>query len=94
MGTGAVFYTTGDKDPNILEIRPWQGISAKLPDWNRLELVHFLRFEERFQLEEGDWSFSPRVRYEISARIAISHKNTSWRNLVFLWRVGMVEQLQ
>lgn len=81
MGTGAVFYTTGDNDPNILEIRPWQGISAKFPEWKRLELVHFLRFEERFQLEEGDWTFSPRIRYEVSTRIAISHKtlaDASW----------------
>lgn len=68
---------TDDKDPNILEIRPWQGIPAKFPDWKRVEIVHFLRFEERFQLEEGDWSFSPRVRYEISTRIAISHKELS-----------------
>lgn len=81
MGTSAVFYTTGHKDPKIWRFRPWQGISANFPDWKRLELVHFLRFEERFQLEEGDWSFSPRIRYEISTRIAIAHKTlaeTTW----------------
>lgn len=77
MGTGAVYYTTAHKDPDLLEIRPWQGVAAKFPDWKRMELVHFLRFEERFQLEEGDWSFSPRVRYEASTRIAISHKTLS-----------------
>lgn len=82
-GTGALFYTTGEKHPNILEIRPWQGISAKFPDWKRLALVHFLRFEERFQLEEGAWSFSPRIRYEISTRIAISHRTLDDATLYF-----------
>ena len=53
MGTGAVFYTTGDEDPNIMEIRPWQGISARFPDWKRLELVHFLRLKSDFNWKKA-----------------------------------------
>ena len=65
-------YTIEEGEHDLFEVRGWQGVAATFPDWRRFELVHFLRMEQRFQKEQGNWSFSPRIRFEISGRVAIN----------------------
>ena len=59
------FYTYNLEATNILEIRPFQGLRVRIPNWNRFQLVHYLRFEERFEfgLQGGGSEFSIRSRY-------------------------------
>ncbi len=89
MSNIATFYTK-EENTNILEIRPWQGVAYKYPDWDRMEIVNFLRFEERFLRQNKSWSFSPRIRYELSTRIALTQRKLEDNALYFY---GAVEFL-
>jgi hypothetical protein len=61
------FYTYNLEVTDILEIRPFQGLRVKIPNRDRLQLVHYVRLEERLELGlgEGTSEFSIRARYMI-----------------------------
>ncbi|MFV1986868.1 MAG: DUF2490 domain-containing protein [Gemmatimonadota bacterium] len=71
------FITGNDIAADRWEIRPWQGIAATWPNW-KLPFHHFLRLEERFDLDTQTWrsATSLRIRYLIG---------TSYRWGSFFW---------
>lgn len=59
------YYTNNTNEANRLEIRPYQGYLLDWPDWPRFRLRHYIRLEERFDLNTQNWSntFGLRLRY-------------------------------
>ena len=62
------FITVNNVIDDRWEVRPFQGISAVWPD-RRLSLEHYVRLEERFDLNTSSWSSlnSLRLRYQLLA---------------------------
>ncbi len=72
---GIKFYFTANKNfPNRLEIRPFQGYKLYWPNRPRLVLQHYVRLEERFDIELPKWinTFGIRVRYR--AKLTLKFK--------------------
>ena len=71
------FYIFNEKDNDTFELRPWVGIKLRWPQFWRMELVHYLRFEQRFQHtnQVGDWDNNFRVRYKISSNLPINQES-------------------
>ncbi len=61
------FHTINLEASNVLEIRPFQGLRVKIPNWNKFPLVHYIRIEERLELGLGNKvsEFNIRARYMI-----------------------------
>ena len=59
------FFTANKSFPNRLEIRPFQGYKLYWPNRSRIVLQHYVRLEERFDIELPNWinTFGLRVRY-------------------------------
>lgn len=72
LGSLAAYQTWETHDANLFEVRPSQGVTVEFPNWDFLSLSHRILFEERFQLENDQWTFSPRARYRISSRIPVT----------------------
>lgn len=68
------FYTANKSFSNRLEIRPFQGYKLNWPDRPRIVLQHYMRLEERFDIETSNWvnTFGLRLRYE--ARMILKFK--------------------
>lgn len=66
-----IFFTENIGSVNRLEITPFQAYSLSWPNRTRLEIKHFLKLEERFELETDDWinTFGLRLSYEASVII-------------------------
>ncbi len=79
------FYRLNKTGADILEIRPFQGITAIWPKLPRLRLQHYVRLEERFEWETADWTSitSLRARYRIQADYSFSGfaPGSDWRVL-------------
>ncbi len=79
------FYRLNKTGADILEIRPFQGITATWPKLPRLRLQHYARLEERFEWETADWTSitSLRARYRIQADYSFSGfaPGSDWRVL-------------
>ena len=60
-----LFFTSNMDVPNRLEIRPFQGYKLDWPDRDRIRLRHYVRLEERFDMNTDDWinTFGLRFRY-------------------------------
>lgn len=61
-----LFYTNNIGSVNRLEITLFQAYALSWPDRERLEIKHFLKLEERFELETDNWvnTFGLRLSYE------------------------------
>ncbi len=61
---------------NTYELRIWQAAKLSWPSINRFHFDHFLRFEERFVYDFGDYSWNPgyRGRYRLSLKVPINNK--------------------
>ena len=59
------FFTSNHSRSNRLEIRPFQGFKLDWPDRSRLRIRHYLRLEERFDMNTNNWknTFGLRLRY-------------------------------
>jgi hypothetical protein len=59
------FFTANRDNPNRLEIRPFQGYRLSWPNRPRIVLQHYVRLEERFDIETSNWinTFGLRLRY-------------------------------
>ena len=68
-----LFYTFQKDITNTFEIRPWQGVLIRWPQWHWLKLNHYVRLEERLSFTTEDWnaSFVLRLRYKLSTRITV-----------------------
>ena len=60
-----LYYTNNINEANRLEVRPYQGYLLDWPDWPRFRLRHFIRLEERFDINTQNWlnTFGLRLRY-------------------------------
>lgn len=60
-----LFYTTNFNAANRLEIRPFQGYRFEWPDRTRVRFRHYIRLEERFDINTVTWinTFGLRFRY-------------------------------
>jgi len=72
LGIG-VFYTYQKNSPDVVEIRPWQGIRLQWPDLGLVTLTNYFRVEERFSSEAGqhDYSAALRLRYRLGTMVPI-----------------------
>ena len=59
------FFTANKNFSNRIEIRPFQGYRLAWPNCPRILLQHYVRLEERFDIELPNWinTFGLRVRY-------------------------------
>lgn len=71
LGGVGIYYTVNQQQSNQLEIRPFQGYSLSAPNWKYFVLKHYLRLEERFELNTDDWenTFGIRLRYSATATL-------------------------
>jgi len=60
-----LFYTVNKDFSDRLEIRPFQGYRIAWPNRPRIILQHYVRLEERFDIQLSNWSneFGLRIRY-------------------------------
>lgn len=72
------FYTNNHGSVDRLEIRPFQAYSLTAPNRYRLQIKHFLKLEERFEMETDDWvnTFGLRLRY--SATVTFRFHGELW----------------
>lgn len=74
LSAGIGFYLTDNfNEDNRLEIRPYQGYLLDWPNRERVRLRHYLRLEERFDINTKDWinTFGLRFRYLIDMTIKL-----------------------
>ena len=67
------FFTDNKSSVNRLEIRVFQGYRLTWPDRPRIKVRHYVRLEERFDLETSDWinTFGLRLRYLAEMRFLL-----------------------
>ena len=77
------FYRLNKAGADILEIRPFQGISATWPRLKELRLQHYVRLEQRLEWETANWrsTTSLRGRYRLQADYSFSGfaRGSDWR---------------
>lgn len=80
------FFTNNLKDPNRLEIRPFQGIKLTWPNRPRIKIQHYVRLEERFDLETTNWdnTFGLRFRYQAEMVLFLKGDWLSFNNGFYL----------
>ncbi len=61
------FYTRNLDGRDVLEVRPFQGLRARIPNWDRFQLFHYIRLEERIEMDLNNKhnEFSMRARYMV-----------------------------
>jgi hypothetical protein len=64
-------------EENAMEIRPWVGTKIRWPSFWRINLVHYIRIEDRFRhtYSEEPWDDDFRVRYKLSTAVPINHES-------------------
>ena len=73
-----ILFTDNKNTSNRLEIRPFQGYRLAWPNRPRIRLQHYLRLEERFDTETGNWinTFGLRFRYQAELTLFFKKKKT------------------
>jgi len=68
------FFTNNKSVSNRLEIRPFQGYKLAWPNRPKLKIKHYVRLEERFDLQTQDWvnTFGLRLRYQARLELYFS----------------------
>lgn len=73
---GLIFiYKDYQVEENAIEIRPWAGTKIRWPSFWRIDLVHYIRVENRFRhaYNEEVWDNDFRVRYKVGTNVPINH---------------------
>ena len=66
----SVFFTANFSNPEILEIRPYQGYRITIPDTEIFNFEHYVRFEERLEFQlGGEATIGLRFRYRIKTHV-------------------------
>ena len=62
-----MFYTHNLEASDVLEIRPFQGLRVRIPNWDKFPLMHYVRLEERIEVGFNSKvsEFSIRARYRV-----------------------------
>ena len=73
------FYTANRHLADKLEIRPFQAYSLTWPNRDRIAIKHYLKLEERFELNTSNWvnTFGLRLRY--TASITLRFQGDLWQ---------------
>lgn len=63
-----MYFTDNKGSVDRLEISPFQAYQLSWPNRTRIEIKHFIKLEERFEIETDDWinTFGLRLSYEAS----------------------------
>ena len=75
LGGVGLFYSWVPNNPNVFELRPWQGVWVhwptfkRIPVLQRLRVIHLVRFEEQFSFSDGDGEFNFRARYKLNVDV-------------------------
>lgn len=89
------FYTVNKNFSNRLEIRPFQGYRLIWPNRPQIAIQHYVRLEERFDIQTSDWisTFGLRIRYMIESKL-ISYKNGLYLplSLELFWNIKGTKQ--
>jgi hypothetical protein len=82
----AFFFTSNNGRANRLEIRPFQGFRLDWPDRPRLRIRHYLRIEERFDMNTRNWknTFGLRLRYLAEVTIKLQGDWIKYNKGVYL----------
>jgi hypothetical protein len=74
-----VYYTDNKTMVDRLELRPFQGYSITAPNRMRIRIKHYLKLEERFEMETDDWvnTFGLRLRY--TASLTLRFQGDLWQ---------------
>jgi hypothetical protein len=80
------FFTNNLSEPNRFEIRPFQGIKLTWPNRPRINIRHYVRLEERFDIETESWSntFGLRFRYQAEMVLFLKGDWLSFNDGVYL----------
>ena len=78
-----LFYIFNEVDNNALELRPWVGGKLRWPSFWRVNIVNYLRFEQRFQhtMNVSDWENNFRVRFKVGSNIPINNPSITNKTL-------------
>jgi len=79
-GIGA-FLEVSNVESNRFELRPWQGIQIKWPNFRHVKFSHLLRLEERlnYLLQDDVFEAELRFRVRVGGRIAFAQMD-GWRS--------------
>lgn len=80
------FFTNNLSDVNRLEIRPFQGYKLSWPNRPRIKIHHYVRLEERFDIDVTDWenTFGLRFRYQAAMVLFLKGDWFSYNNGFYL----------
>jgi len=73
-----IFFTDNKERVDRLEIRPFQGYSLSIPNRKRIVVKHFVRLEERFEMETDDWISTFGIRLRYSASVTLRFQGDIW----------------
>lgn len=69
---GIKFYFTANKSfSDRFEIRPFQGYNLSWPNRPRIVLEHYVRLEERFDIETANWENTLGLRFRYQAKMTL-----------------------
>jgi hypothetical protein len=74
-----IFYTVNKDNVNRLELTPFQAYSLAWPDRERLVIRHYLKLEERFELETDDWNNTFGLRLSYEAGVTFKFHGEIWK---------------
>ena len=74
-----IFYTVNKDNVNRLELTPFQAYSLSWPDRERLVIRHYLKLEERFELETDDWDNTFGLRLSYQASVTFKFHGEIWK---------------
>lgn len=95
------FFTVNKRFHNRLEIRPFQGYRLVWPNRPKISIQHYVRLEERFDMETSNWisTFGLRLRYMIELKLKLKRDLNSFTDglyfpvsMEFFWNLKGVQQ--
>lgn len=72
-GGVGLFYTFNYDTVNNFELRPWQGIKFKWPNFKHISFYGYVRLEERFNFPVDTWTleFNLRFRFKVGFKLRL-----------------------
>ena len=80
------FFTNNISESNRLEIRPFQGYKLMWPNRPEIQIKHYVRLEERFDIQTNNWENTFGLRFRYQARMELHFKGDyiAFNNGVYL----------
>ena len=74
-----IFYTVNTENVDRLELTPFQAYSLAWPERERLVIRHYVKLEERFELETNDWDNTFGLRFSYQASVTFKFQGEIWK---------------